>query len=298
VSVPLTINISGFPGTGPLQLQYSLTSPPVWNVYLDAVATGTAIYHFPSSAFSVEGGTLYLRISREFVTSGMVSIHYGKNTAPTIQIVSPTTRLEILENPLNSSDPIDVSLNIADSDSDDILALRYRIDNGSISELTKVNRGPSITIEFPKEKLLKTPGLHTLFFQVSDGIDVSDFVTLEYLIVAAPILKVVNPATLSFGSISPENSVTVSLNVTGSSTIAIQYQLENSLNWVTIDHALSEDIVSVTLPAGFLNGAAASEGIHTVLFRSHDEIQASFPPHRCLLSNWQSFKLSSNNIPF
>jgi hypothetical protein len=271
VSVPLTINISGFRGTGPLELQYSLTSPSNWNVYLDVVATGTAIYHFPRLAFSAEGGTLYLRISREFLTPGTVSIPYFNNTAPTIAIVSPTTSLEIFENPLNSSETIEINLNIDDSDPGDNLTLRYRIDDGSISELTAVNRGTSIRIEFPDRNLLKTPGSHTLFFEVWDGIDLSNPVSLNYSIVTAPILAVVNPAASNLGRITTGSSHTISLNVTGESNVTIQYQLENSSDWVDIESTKSEDILFVTFLAEWLTGTAALDGPHAVLFRVRGE---------------------------
>jgi hypothetical protein len=65
VAVPLTITTAGFNGTGPLELHYSLASPPVWIPYLGAVAIGTATYRFPRNESSAQGGALNLRINRE-----------------------------------------------------------------------------------------------------------------------------------------------------------------------------------------------------------------------------------------
>jgi hypothetical protein len=51
VCVPLTITIIGWRGAGPLNLQFSLETPPVWIPYQGAVTTGPAVYEFPRSAF-------------------------------------------------------------------------------------------------------------------------------------------------------------------------------------------------------------------------------------------------------
>jgi hypothetical protein len=53
VKLPLTINVSGYSGAGPLTLEYSALSPPIWISYRRTIATGPAISEFDRPAFLI-----------------------------------------------------------------------------------------------------------------------------------------------------------------------------------------------------------------------------------------------------
>jgi hypothetical protein len=157
VRVSLIVNMTGFNGTDPLELEYSTTASQIWIPYKGTIATGTANYYFPRSVFSIEGGVLNIRISRQQMNSGTTSMNYTGNNSPEIEMISPVSGSTnvIYELPLASPNLILFTLSITDADRDDHLRLHYRINNGPLTLFGPVNRGGSVSVLFPISKLVE-----------------------------------------------------------------------------------------------------------------------------------------------
>jgi hypothetical protein len=176
---------------------------------------------------------------------------------------------------LTTSDPIPLELGIGDADAGNALTLQYAIDGGRVTAFGPVSRGGSVSVAFPQGNLAKEPGDHTITFYVSDGTDVSAGVQRSYTITAAPVLQLITPGTGSLGPISAGQGQSVTVNVIGTATVSIQFQVDGSSAWTPISGSFQPNSdQSVAVPSGAF---VTTTGLHTVLLRAVDSVQFSEP---------------------
>jgi hypothetical protein len=225
--------------------------------------------------FSGDSLHLHLQISREWLTSGTTDVEYTMNSPPQLAVVNPVGQNfgSLYESPNTPPGPIGLVLSITDLDESQSFTLQYAIDDGPILSLCAVDRGASVSVSFPEESLSKTPGGHVVILYVFDGMTRSTGVECTYTVIAAPVLQVTSPDDASWREITPGQDQSVTIVVTSSETVTIEYRREGVSSWTSTGEAIAPNSErTLTIPS---SAFLTDYGLHKLQFRAVGTAQFS-----------------------